>query len=94
MQPKKSKQGCDQLKEPGAAVEQTISGVSRQLPTPEQAIPDADKPLQDANYTWVQCDLCDKWRELPKGSSVRSWCAFEWVLVSDKAAGLLLATRP
>ena len=26
--------------------------------------------LQEANYTWVQCDLCNKWRELPKGCLV------------------------
>ncbi len=27
--------------------------------------------LVGTNYVWVQCDLCDKWRELPKGHQVR-----------------------
>ncbi len=27
--------------------------------------------LAGTNYVWVQCDLCDKWRELPKGHQVR-----------------------
>ena len=26
--------------------------------------------LAEANYVWVQCDLCNKWRELPKGHQV------------------------
>ncbi|KAL0025980.1 hypothetical protein WJX77_010392 [Trebouxia sp. C0004] len=26
--------------------------------------------LAGTNYVWVQCDLCDKWRELPKGHQV------------------------
>ncbi|KAL0050649.1 hypothetical protein WJX82_004168 [Trebouxia sp. C0006] len=26
--------------------------------------------LTGTNYVWVQCDLCDKWRELPKGHQV------------------------
>ena len=28
------------------------------------------KGLAEADYTWVQCDLCNKWRELPKGHQV------------------------
>lgn len=26
--------------------------------------------IAEANYVWVQCDLCNKWRELPKGHVV------------------------
>lgn len=26
--------------------------------------------IAEANYVWVQCDLCSKWRELPKGHTV------------------------
>lgn len=26
--------------------------------------------VAEANYVWVQCDLCNKWRELPKGHVV------------------------
>ena len=26
--------------------------------------------IAEANYVWVQCDLCNKWRELPKGHMV------------------------
>ena len=26
--------------------------------------------VAEANYVWVQCDLCNKWRELPKGHAV------------------------
>lgn len=26
--------------------------------------------VAEANYVWVQCDLCNKWRELPKGHMV------------------------
>lgn len=29
--------------------------------------------IAEANYVWVQCDLCNKWRELPKGHVV-SYC--------------------
>lgn len=36
-----------------------------------QPIEQAAAPaIADANYVWVQCDLCNKWRELPKGYKV------------------------
>ena len=31
------------------------------------------KGLAEADYTWVQCDLCNKWRELPKGHQVHAF---------------------
>lgn len=40
---------------------------------------DREKPLQEANYTWVQCDLCNKWRELPKGHAVGAYpTSYRW----------------
>ena len=44
----------------------------QQLPTDNsQAVEQASAPaVADANYVWVQCDLCNKWRELPKGHKV------------------------
>lgn len=47
----------------------------------KQGSPGGPQPLQEANYTWVQCDLCSKWRELPKGHVVLP--SFTYACVDD-----------
>ena len=67
-QPQATAEGQGREQGPGAvqASSQMVNGPTVAVQDKE----DNEKPLQEANYTWVQCDLCNKWRELPKGHAV------------------------
>ncbi|KAL3136547.1 hypothetical protein ABBQ38_005794 [Trebouxia sp. C0009 RCD-2024] len=44
--------------------------------------------IAEANYVWVQCDLCSKWRELPKGHT-----GFEGLVQDNTSAAWWLAKQ-
>ena len=47
------------------------SGEQRPIGSSQDAARTTAVPsVAEANYVWVQCDLCNKWRELPKGHVV------------------------
>ncbi|KAL0035614.1 hypothetical protein WJX79_002795 [Trebouxia sp. C0005] len=50
-----------------------VEGNGHNLMTKAQEVHSASagaQGLAGTNYVWVQCDLCNKWRELPKGHQV------------------------